>query len=388
MGWDKQMEMKQLFRTAKVIKLLVVLVAGWLATDATDLSAQDFLYVAIQGEAAISVVDMNSLEEVTRLDLTTMGFSENAKPHHIAVEPDGSHWYVSLIGENRVLKFDRQNRIVGQVEFEVPGLMALNPATGMLYVGRSMSAINAPSRIGEIATGEMDVEELDVFFPRPHALAVAPRAGKAYSASLAVNQMGVLDLASGDFELMDVPGTQQHTLLQFAVSPDERTLVVTTEMSGRLLIFDLADPDHPTLRHDVAVGVRPWHPVFSMDGQQVYFGNKSDNTVVAVNVQTGAEVMNRSFPGLSNPHGTAVSPDGRYLFVSNNGPGGMNMDMGMDSADGAMDHSAHHPEGDMDHEMEGEMPTTGTLVVIDLRTMEHVKTLVMGENATGVGTRR
>lgn len=380
------MEMKQVFRTAKVIKLFVALLTCGFGLKAAELSAQDFLYVAIQGEAAVSVVDMGTLEEVVRLDLTTMGFTANAKPHHIAVEPDGAHWYLSLIGENRVLKFDRQNRIVGQVEFEVPGLMALNPATGMLYVGRSMSAINAPSRIGEIATGDMDVEELDVFFPRPHALAVAPGLGKAYSASLAVNQMGVLDLASGDFELMDVAGTSQHTLLQFAVSPDERTLVVTTEMSGRLLIFDLADPDHPTLRHSVPVGVQPWHPVFSMDGEHVYFGNKGENMIASVNVRTGEEDMRQAFPGLSNPHGSAVSPDGRYLFISNNGPGGMDMDMGMDMGDG--DHAEHHPASDMDHEMMGEMPTTGTLVVIDLRTMQHVKTLELGENATGVGAHR
>ena len=374
-----------MWRTAKAIKLVLALLAGWFGADAADLSAQDFLYVAVQGEAAVSVIDMDSLEEVTRLDLTTMGFTENAKPHHIAVEPDGSHWYVSLIGENRVLKLDRQNNIVGQVEFEVPGLMALNSRTNMLYVGRSMSAINAPSRIGEIATGDMDVEELDVFFPRPHALAVAPGLGKAYSASLAVNQMGVLDLESGDFELMDVAGTTQHTLLQFAVSPDESTLVVTTEMSGRLLIFDLANPDHPTLRHSVAVGRQPWHPVFAPNGERVYFGNKADNTIAAVDVRTGEAVMNQAFPGLSNPHGAAISPDGSYLFVSNNGPGGMDMDMGMGDN---MDHSAHEPGADMDHDMMGEMPTTGTLVVIDLRTMQHVKTIELGENATGVGTHR
>ena len=76
-----------------------------------------YAYVANQGAATVTVIDTETLEIVDVVDLTTLGFSANAKPHHIVVEPDGSHWYLSLIGENRVLKFDRGNELVGQAEF-------------------------------------------------------------------------------------------------------------------------------------------------------------------------------------------------------------------------------------------------------------------------------
>jgi len=347
---------------------------------ALPLTAQDRLYVAIQGEAKVSVIDIATLEEVERIDLQALGFSENAKPHHIAVAPDGSHWYLSLIGENQVLKFDRRNQIVARAEFQVPGLMALGAEGDRLYVGRSMSAVNPPRSIGEITTGTMEVEPADVFFPRPHALAVAPGKGRIFSASLAQNQMGSIDAASFDMQLLNLEGPV-HTLVQFAVSPDESTLVATTEMTGKLLIFDLSDAENPSLTRTVDVGTQPWHPVFEPGSSRVWFGLKGQNEVVGVDAGSGEILARISDPGLNHPHGSAISPDGRYLFISSNGPGGMDMGgMPMGGAEPAMDHAA------MGHEMP-EMATTGTLTVIDLSTHQVVKVLEMGENATGIGTR-
>ena len=58
--------------------------------------------------------------------------AETAKAHHTAVEPDGSFWYVSLIAAGKVLKFDRQNRLVGDVDFESAAAVAgaITPVPG------------------------------------------------------------------------------------------------------------------------------------------------------------------------------------------------------------------------------------------------------------------
>ena len=102
---------------------LVVAVLGGGDTS----SASRKLYVVNQAGATISIIDEGRLQVDTVLDLRTMGFSANAKPHHVVVEPDGSFWYVTLIGDGRVLKLDRQNRVVAQVAMETPGLMTLDP---------------------------------------------------------------------------------------------------------------------------------------------------------------------------------------------------------------------------------------------------------------------
>lgn len=349
---------------------------------ASGASAQDYVYVANQGDATIGVIDIATLEVVETVDLRPLGFSDNAKPHHVVVEPDGSAWYVSLIGENRVLKFGRDNALLGQGEFEVPGMLSLDPAHDLLYVGRSMSAVNPPQRIGVIESGSMEVDEIDVLFPRPHALQVMPDGTHVYSASLGVNQLGSIDADSWDLELVDIEG-EAHAIVQFAVSPDGSTLVGTAELTGGLLVFDLTDPKSPAFVREIEVGSRPWHPVYGRDGRHVYFGNKGDGTVIEVDVAAGRVSRVIEVPGADQLHGSALSPDGRLLFVSSNGPGGMAMGGG-DADHAAMDHA------EMGHEMAtGGAPTyeTGTVAVIDLLSGEVVKMIPVGTNATGLGAR-
>lgn len=354
-----------------------VVAAAALALAAGEGAAQDYVYAANQGDATIAIIDIATLEVVETVDLRPLGFSENAKPHHIVVEPDGSAWYVSLIGENRVLKFDRDNTLLGQGEFEVPGMLSLDREHDLLYVGRSMSAVNPPQRIGVIERSTMEVDEIDVLFPRPHALQVMPSGSHVYSASLGVNQLGAIDADSWDLELVQIEG-EAHAIVQFAISPDGSTLVGTAELTGGLLVFDLANPAEPAFVREIEVGSRPWHPVYGRDGRHVYFGNKGDNTVVEVDVPAGRVARTFEVPGADQPHGSVLSPDGRFLFVSNNGPGGMGMAMGGEG----MDHAA------MQHDM-GDGPTfdTGTVAVIDLDSGEVVKMIVVGSNATGLGVR-
>jgi YVTN family beta-propeller protein len=326
--------------------------------------APTLVYVANQGVATVTVIDSETLEIVDVVDLKALGFSANARPHHIVVEPDGSHWYVSMIGENRVLKFDQDNELVGQAEFLVPGMLALHPDGERLFVGRSMAAVNPPQRIGVIDRGDMSVDEIDVFYPRPHALAVHPSGDWVYSASLAANQMGAIDAQTDALELVTLEG-DTHTLVQFAVSPDGNTLVATGQLTGLLLIFDISDPGAPALTGTVDVGAHPWHPVFTPDGRLVYFGNKVANTVTAVDMETREVVAVIEDEAIAQPHGSGVTPDGRRVFISSNNTGG-----GMDMSGGADGH---------------EMP--GYVVVIDTATQEVVGVVEVGANATGVGIR-
>ncbi len=214
-----------------------------------------------------------------------------------------------------MLKFDRDNNLVGQAEFETPGMLSVDPVEDVLYVGRSMAAVSPPMRIGRIERSSMEIEEYDVFFPRPHALMAAPGGGLVYAASLAENRIAALEVADDALELIDVPG-DIHTFVQFAISPDGTTLVTGGQMSGEIMVFDLTDPEQPELVKSFNIGGQPWHPVYAPDGKSVYFPQRTANAVAVIDTESWTLRSQISGGGLIEPHGSAISPDGRWLYVS------------------------------------------------------------------------
>ena len=126
--------------------------------------ASNLLYACIQGAATVAVIDMDANVVIRTIDLQELGFTPDSRPHHVAVEPDGSAFYVSLIGDDVVLKFSRENELIGRTEFERPGMLAVHQDQNLLFVGRSMKAVNPPQRIGRIDRTSMGIEEIDVFF--------------------------------------------------------------------------------------------------------------------------------------------------------------------------------------------------------------------------------
>lgn len=308
---------------------------------------------------------MRTHEVLRHVDLRTLGFSANAKPHHIVVEPDGSHWYVSLIGENRVLKLDRQDRVVAQHAMETPGMLAMEPRGERLAVSRSMSAVNPPQRIAVLRRSDLTGDQIDVFFPRPHPMLVSAR-GIAYTGSLGVGQLAAVDLASERVELTDIPGGP-HALVQYAISPDGRTLVASAELGGTLLVFVLADPMKPRLDRSVALGPMAFDPSFTPDGRFIWVPVKGTNEIAVIET-TGWTVIDRiAHAALRQPHQIVFSVDGATAFVSNN-----------NKADHMAGHEAHAAGG---------APGAGALVVIDVGQRRVLRAIELGANLTGMGAR-
>lgn len=343
-------------------------------------AAPPWLYVCNQDDASVSVIDHERMEVIRTIDLTRLGYSANAKPHHIAVEPDGSHWYVSLIGEGKVVKLDASDRVVGEAPFETPGMLALDPARGLLVVGRSMSAVNPPPRVGVIRTADMSIEEVDVFFPRPHAIVLNPESGLVYTASLGVNRIAALDPASERVELVDVEGPP-HALMQFALSPDGRTLAISGEISHRVLFFDLSeDPFAPRPIASVEVERQPFDPIFTPEGRFVVLGNKAADAITVIETATYRVSSVLRDPRILQPHGATVSTDGRWIFLSNT-------NVREDHA--AMGHAAAG-HGGMHHGAGGAAPPVrggrGSVTVLDATSLEITAVIEVGNNATGIAT--
>lgn len=281
------------------------------------------IYAPNQAAATISVLDAASRAVLVTVDLRALGFAADARPHHTAVEPDGAFWYASLIGARKVLKFNRDNQLVAQADVEAAGMLVLDPVAERLLVAPSMTAVNPPQRIAVVERGPMRTgEPIDVFVQRPHALAIHPRGHIAYVASVSDNQFVAIDLDRGTAAPISVEGPP-NTFVQFAVAPDGSRLVLTGQLSGDLLVFDIAaDPLHPKLLTRVHVGTGPYHPAYAPDGRRVYVAVQRENAVAVVDARRWRVERVIRDPSFAQPHGLAPSRDGRWLYVSSENVGG------------------------------------------------------------------
>jgi YVTN family beta-propeller protein len=362
-------EIKSQLRRVLFFVLSLVLFSGCTSTqkinyDGNTSYDSQKIYVCNQGEATLSVIDVETNELTDTINLKELGFSANARPHHTVAEPDGSFWYVTLIGENRVLKFNRLNELVGQAEMEVPGLLKLHPTKDLLLVGRSMSAVNPPKSVVFIRRSDMTIQnEMDTFFARPHASVMSPDGKWSFIGSLASNQILSIDNKTWETDISSYDGETQ-VFVDFAISPDGKTMVATGQVSGKVLFLDLSNPTSPAITDTLDVNAQPWHPVYSADGNYIYFGNKEAHSVTVINARNQQVLTVIEGEGLAQPHGAALSADGRYLYISNN------------NRNGTYTADSSKPAG--------EQP--GTITVINTQTYEIEETIEVGVYPSGIGT--
>ena len=117
-------------------------------------------------------------------------------------------------------------------------------------------SIGAAVRSSIGSTTPAEVELVEVFFQKPHALRISPDGAYIYTASLVTNQIASVNTATNEVSLSGFPGDVQ-AYLHFAISPDSRTLYATGQVSGQLSVFDLSNPTEPSLTATVIRACSP-----------------------------------------------------------------------------------------------------------------------------------
>jgi YVTN family beta-propeller protein len=304
------------FMTRAVLTLLAAVALAACDTGAVpEPKAVDarHLYVTNQGEASVSVLDVTTGALVRKVDLTLRGFTANASPHFARFNEDATAWYLTLIGDGKVVRFDADDRVTGTVSTATPGMLSEGPA-GELVVSRSLSAVNPPAALAFVDPATMTLrEERAVGHPHPHGLAYADRF--VYTASLRDNVVIRFD-RNGAATEVTVPGPAQG-LAHLATSPDHRRLAVSADLTGQVHLFTIGADG--TFRYDgaVAVGSRPWHLHFGADSRTLYVPLYGEDALAIVDAEARTVTGRLSGPGFAQPYMTLLSRDGRTLYVSN-----------------------------------------------------------------------
>jgi DNA-binding beta-propeller fold protein YncE len=291
-------------------------------------NSEQLLYVCNQQDAIISVIDVNALLVTRNIKLTDFDIPVSAKPHHIAFSLDGSYFYVSCIDNqvNKILKFDRQNnQLLSEAVTDIPALMAHHPTENILYVSRFMLN-NLTTSIFVLNTETMQPFDngnngeinLPPGLTIPHAIQVSKDGQYVYTCSFSEDQFVIINHENKTFEDAVLLGDDA-TPLQCAVSPDDKKVYISCIGMGEIAVINVSDPDNRFLETKISVGGQPWHCSFNSDGSFFYVGNLALNNVDIINTQdlsVSTVGSGDGTDGLSQPHGIAVSPDGKYVFIS------------------------------------------------------------------------
>jgi YVTN family beta-propeller protein len=258
------------------------------------------LYVANQGERALSVVDTGT-RAVTGMKLRDT-------PRFVTVSRDGRLVFVSMyendLSGSGVAVLNARGEIHHYLGTgKQPYALSVGP-TGDLWV-----PIHSAGRVELYSSTGAKQEAQIKLPPNPHAVGFSGDLMRAFTANHESNAVAVIDMKTDKF-LKALPVSKApHSL---AVSPDGRRAVVAGYEANAANLID-------TLTLKVTgpfpVGKQPQSVAFSADGDHAYVVNEGDDTVSVLDGHTG-KVTATVRVGHS-PRTVTVSPDGRLAYVSN-----------------------------------------------------------------------
>jgi len=202
-----------------------------------DASAQAL--VAVADEAIIAVVDLEALAISRIIDLEKLGFSPDSRPGGLVSVADGSGWFVSLPGENSVLRFDSGNVLNGIAEIQSPGALSASANGQWLVVGRE--AGDTSGRMDVVSTSDMRVRSVESVFPETAASATRPHGDYGFSASRSADQIVSFSLEQGGPSYVALSGPR-HAVQQLIVNDVGDRLIAVGSESGAALILDITSP--------------------------------------------------------------------------------------------------------------------------------------------------
>jgi DNA-binding beta-propeller fold protein YncE len=296
-------------------------------------------------------------------------------PHGLAVTPDGEYYLVSIAhGQpyGSLLKISTEtNEVVGRTTLGLfPATVGVTPDGEYAFVANfnyhgdpvpsSVSKVHLPS-LTEVARIETCV--------MPHGARLNPQGTRIYSVCMMDQQLVEIDVESGEVSR------------RFSVAPGREGPVTEYEFSGM---------DHAM--HGGEVCSPTWAQP-SADGAFVYVAcNKSDEIL---EIDTRSWTIARRFETGANPYNLDVSPNGRYLVASlknRDAPATEVFDLETGRSLARVPNTDVLPHGvsitpDSRYvfvSVEGVGSDPGKVDVIDLRSLERVASVEVGQQAGGI----
>src|SRR5664279_1441623 len=229
-----------------------------------------FVFVSGEGSGSMSVIDTGSDTVIRTVEV-------GPTPHGVAMLPDGRTILVGVYGADRVAFVDTASgRVVATVPVAKPHTIAVRPDGKVAYV-----ASQEPGRFGLVV---VDLAARSVLrridFDKPPRDPEFSHDGRfLYVTTAGTNALRVIDAGTDQPVAEIATGASPHIGKWFAGSA---VGTVVVQGPGELLLFD---PATQAPLRSVAVGKQPhW---MASDGKTVWVTNEGSNDVTAVDLASG-----------------------------------------------------------------------------------------------------
>jgi YVTN family beta-propeller protein len=296
------------------------------------------VYIALEGEGKVAVLDTKTRQIVKQIDLTESSGEKTAEfaPHNVQVAPDGKTvWVTANIhadhdaheqsGHLDITESVADQAIVIDPQTDsIAHRIPIAPKAHLSHVvvspdGRT-AYVNAQEqhRIYKIDAATFRVHGYtSVAGQGPHGLRLSPDGSKAYIAMLQGHTLGIMDTASGGIHYAPVGGAA----VQSAVTPDGKIAMVSVYDAKRLILYNAASGriDSVALPADAKGPVQMYPTPDSryayVADQGYYFKQPVGGNVYKIDLHAKRTV--ETVKAGKAPHGVVVSKDGRRVYVTN-----------------------------------------------------------------------
>lgn len=283
-------------------------------------------FITNQASDILAVVDLDNMHLVRLLNV---GGRDNAthpldSPHIVIADNQGRYFYVSLIAEGYIEKYDA-------VTYERVGRMfaGLSPAhivisnDGTKGWFTNFDATLSEKHIKEFNTETMTISHVIEEFrmTKPHGLRLTHDGSKLIAATQGSEFLYIIN--TSDNQITDIVGvdptvppngngTSSFLPYQTAITPDDRFVFVSCSASNDVRVFDM---NTRTFTHVIPVGLKPLSLDISPDGRWCYVPNRNSNSVTVIDVNTMSVFATISNIG-AQPHQLDFTEDGHYAYIT------------------------------------------------------------------------
>ncbi len=231
------------------------------------------LYVSGDGSSQVSVID-------TQADRVLRSFEVGRTPHGLALADDGRQLLVAMNGEDRIAVVDTgDGHSIGSIAVGKPHTISVLPGTQRAYVSSQLP--------GHFAIVVVDLKTLTVLrqlpLDKPPRDVEAAFDGRAvYFTTAGENAVQVLDPRSDAIVARIPTGASPHIAALFA-GVGVGTVVV--QGPGEVSLFDPATRE---VTRSIGVGKQPHWVAPGPDGRTLYVSNEGSDDVTIVDLASGS----------------------------------------------------------------------------------------------------